>query len=71
MIAPEGTPKTTKDKNVAVITKYDIVMEILKASLTKGTKNAFMPSAKPSTANIEPISIIGTIRVFLVVVIGC
>jgi hypothetical protein len=47
-----------------------MVIDILNASLTKGTKNAFMPRANPSTANIEPISIIGTIRVFLLSVMS-
>ncbi len=69
IMTPEGTPKTTKDKKVAVITRYDIAMDILNASFTNGTKNAFIPRAKPRTANIDPIIIIGTIRVFLVFVI--
>lgn len=64
MIVPEGIPKTTKDKNVAVITRYDIVVEILNASFTNGIKNAFIPSAKPSTANIDPMIIIGITKVF-------
>ena len=69
MIAPEGSPKTTNDKKVAVITRYDMVMEISNASLTKGTKNALMPRAKPRTANMEPMSIIGTNTEFLLLAI--
>ena len=64
MIAPEGTPKTTNAKNVAVITRYDIVIEILNASFTNGTKNAFIPNANPNTANMDPMIIIGTTKVF-------
>jgi len=63
-IFPDGIPKSTNAEKVAVVTKYDFAVLIWNADFTKGTKNALIPTAKPNTENIIPITIMGRIKLF-------
>jgi len=70
-IPPDTAPNTRNAEKVAVITRYDIDVEIWNASWTKGIKKALIPREKPSTPYIAPINNIGTIIfLFLVFIIA-
>jgi len=63
-ILPDGIPKSKNAEKVAVVTRYDFAVLMLNAALTKGTKNAFIPTAKPKTENMEAIIRIGRTKPF-------